>query len=386
MRSIKEYLFFYWKRASEKQSHAYFDDHFKDDIQRFKNSTEKKDQKQIDYEIKTLKKYWGCYPYQYFRYDLFRKDNNLTIEELKKYVPNFFAYNLFFPRSFFDYGILCEDKGLTYSILKAYNIAQPVVLFRFEKKKFYNEENAEIDSKKVNEIINKSTAKKIFIKPSFGLGGLGIFVFKRSDNHFINENNIVLDDKFFTENIKEGFYIIQEGIEQHEEMNKIYSHSVNTLRIFTDCVDGEARIMYSLIRMGQGGKQVDNTSSGGLYTKFNPENGKMEDFAFSHNRIVFDSHPDTGFAFKDSYIYNWEETKKFILETTKKFREIRYLGWDVAITKQGPMIIEINNGPGIELVQDFYNGIRDDLKIIPEKWWYNRKYTLKELQSDISSY
>ena len=386
MRSVKEYLFYFWKKSSEKQSHRYFNEHFKDDIERFKNSQYKKKQNQIDNEIKVLKKYWGCYPYQYFRYDLFRNDCLHNIDELKKYVPNFFAYNLFFPRSFFDYGILCEDKGLTYSILKGYNVNQPVTLFRFEKQKFYDHENLEISNDEVNRIISDSFVQKIFIKPSFGLGGLGIFVFKRKDNTFIDENNNILNHEYFINHIKDGFYIIQEGIQQHEEMNKIYPHSVNTLRLFTECVDGNPRIMYSLIRMGQGGKQVDNTSSGGLYTKFNQESGLMDDFAFSHNRVVFESHPDTEFVFKGSKIYQWENIKDFILKTTQKFREIRYLGWDVALTQNGPLIIEINNGPGIELVQDFYNGIRDDLHIVPEKWWYNRKYTLKELQFDITSY
>ena len=53
--------------------------------------------------MRVLAKYWGCYPYQYYRYDFYRRDCQVTVSEMKDYIPNFFMYSLFFPRSFMDY-------------------------------------------------------------------------------------------------------------------------------------------------------------------------------------------------------------------------------------------------------------------------------------------
>jgi hypothetical protein len=131
--------------------------------------------------------------------------------------------------------------------------------------------------------------------------------------------------------------------------------------------------------MGRGGKQVDNASSVGIYTKLDPETGTLGDFAFAHNRIIFETHPDTGFVFKDAKIEKWEEAKALSLIVAKKFRKIRYLGWDIACTTEGPSIVEFNNRPDMEMIQDFYGGIRDDLKIKPKDWWYKSNFTINSV-------
>jgi hypothetical protein len=33
----------------------------------------------------------------------------------------------------------------------------------------------------------------------------------------------------------------------------------------------------------------------------------------------------------------------------------------------------------MEMIQDFYGGIRDDLKIKPKDWWYRSNFTLKNI-------
>ena len=380
MHSFREYLYFLWKKASEKQSRKKYEGHFHDDIERFNQCKERKPKGQIDREMRVLAKYWGCYPYQYYRYDFYRRDCQVTVSEMKDYIPNFFMYSLFFPRSFMDYGILCEHKGITYPFLAGNKIPQPRMLFRWDDQKFYDEFNTPVSPARIDELISQSTAAKIFVKPSFGLGGKGIMVFgRKGENAFADEAGDKLTAAYFRDTVRDGFYVVQEGVLQNSEMSGLYPHSVNTFRIVTECIKGESRIVYSLIRMGRGGKQVDNASSGGLYIKIDPASGILHDYAFSHNRIKFDVHPDTGFIFNNAKIKHWEEVKDFILLVSKKFREIKYLGWDVAISEEGPLIIEINNGPDIELIQDFYGGIRQDMHVEPLSWWYNSKYTLKDL-------
>jgi hypothetical protein len=380
MHSFREYLYFLWKKSSEKQSRKKYNAHFHDDFDRFKKCTSKKSSGQINKEKKALFNYWGCFPYQYYRYDFYDRNCTLTIGEMQKYVPNFFMYNLFFPRSFMDYGIICENKGLTYPVFKGFGIPQPVMLLRYDDQCFFNEMNNAVNDTEADRILERSKAKKLFIKPSFGLGGQGIVIFQRgTDGKFADESGLPINSSYIRTNVKSGKYVIQEGLNQHEELSAIYPHSVNTFRIVTEYHDGKPWILYTLLRMGRGGKQVDNASAGGLYIKVDTEHGTLHDYAFSHNRNKFEVHPDTGFIFANARIQNWPVIKTFILKEIEKFREIRYLGWDVALTVDGPSVIELNNGPDVEILQDFYGGLKDDLHIIPAKWWYNHRFTLKEL-------
>src|SRR5215203_1861411 len=258
MSAVRKRLYYFWKKLSEKQSRKKFEqDNNKNDIERFKNCTAKKPAAQIKREMKALRHYWNCYPYQYYRYDFYRADCSLSLEEMKKYVPHFFIMSLYFPLSYKEYGVLCEDKLLTYATLKAYDVPQPKLLFCFDHNTFFDSANNPVSNEVLDTLIKTSTAEKVFIKPRFGLGGRGIDVFnKEANNEFVNEHQIKLDYNFFLKELKDNFYIAQEGLTQHESLNALYPHSVNTFRIMTECINGGVRVLYSLVRMGSGGQQI----------------------------------------------------------------------------------------------------------------------------------
>lgn len=380
MSSVRERLYYFWKKASEKQSRKKFEaDNNKDDIERFNACTDKKPAGRIKAEMKALQQYWNCYPYQYYRFDFFRADCTLSLEEMKQYIPHFFIMSLYFPHSYKEYGVLCEDKLLTYATLKAYAVSQPKMLFCFDHKTFFDSANNPLSPEALDTLIKNCTADKLFIKPRFGLGGRGIEVFNKHAGSFVNEAKNGLDHSYLLNNLKDGFYVVQEGLVQHEAMNTLYPHSVNTFRVMTECINGKVNVLYALVRMGSGGQQIDNASSGGLYIKIDPETGVLAERAFAFNRLTFDKHPDTGFVFNKAKIAVWAEAKAFTIGVARKFREIKYMGWDIAFTKDGPSVIELNNAPGIGIIQDCYGGIRDDLKINPKDWWYKSNYTIKNL-------
>ena len=66
--------------------------HFAQAMIRFKECKNSKNKSQIKREIQICRKYWKCYPYHYFIYNLFRADNEVTEEELINYIPHFFWY------------------------------------------------------------------------------------------------------------------------------------------------------------------------------------------------------------------------------------------------------------------------------------------------------
>lgn len=379
MSAIREQLYYLWKKLAERQSRNGFENnYFKDDIDRYKAYKDRKPQSVIKREMKALQNYWDCFPFQYYRFNFYRNDCKLSLEEMKQYVPQYFIFNLFYPLSAKEYGILCEDKLLNFAMLKTYAIPQPGILFFFDNNKLYNNTNTPLSPESAEQILSTTEVAKLFIKPRFGIGGKGIFVFTKKGNTYIDEKETVLDLSFFERELKNDAYVIQEGLVQSETINRIYPGSVNTFRIVTECSNGEVRILYTILRMGSGGQQVDNASSGGLYTKVD-NTGMLGDFAYTTNQSVFFSHPDTGFVFKGATIENWEDARALAIAAALRFREIKYLGWDVAITINGPVIIELNHRPGVGIIQDWYGGIRDDLKINPKDWWYKSNYTLKNI-------
>ena len=379
MRSFKEQYYYVWKKLAERQSRSHYARHYEAELAGFRSATDKKPASQMRREKKALQKYWGCYPFQYIRYEMYKKDCPLSIEEMKAYIPNYFAYYLFFPKMFKSYGILTEDKSLTNSFFKAYDVRQPELLFKLANNMLLDGANNPLSDSAVDQLIANASCEKLFVKPTFGLGGRGIMVFNLKDGKFLDKEGLELNAAFLLENLKNEHYIIQKGLIQHEEISKIYPKAINTFRIMTKVENGKGEIIYSMLRMGQKGNQIDNASQHGLACAVNKETGKFASHGFTGLREKVTSHPDTGFVFADYQFPHWEELKKFIVSVAEKFYEIKYLGWDVAFTVDGPAIIEINAGAGLEFLQDCYGGVAGGFEVgDPKKYWFSRKYFIKD--------
>jgi hypothetical protein len=389
MSVLRKQLYYFWKKLSEKASRKKLRTvFFKHDYERFEACANRKPAGQMRQEIKALHRYWGCYPFQYYRFDFYKADCPLSVQEMKKYVPFFFLHHLYFPHSYKEYGVLCEDKLLTYATLKAYEVPQPKLLFCFDHNTFFDSANNPVAPAEVNAVIAASAAATLFVKPRFGSEGKGISIFNRKNGGFADEHGTVLNDTFFLTSSKEkpvqgrdasGFYIVQEGLSQHDELSRIYPQAVNTYRAITECVNGEPRMLYCVVRLGSGGRQIDNASAGGIFVRIDLDTGALYDSAQAFDQSQCTSHPDTGFVFKGARMETWAQTKAFTIAAARKFREIRYMGWDIAVTKDGPSIIEFNNKPDMAGIQDSYGGIRDDLNINPKDWWYQSNFTIKNL-------
>ena len=59
----------------------------------------------------------------------------------------------------------------------------------------------------------------------------------------------------------------------------------------------------------------------------------------------------TNIKFDGFKIPYWEEIKEMVLEAALVNDKVNLVGWDVAISTNGPLIIEGNRGPGFDLVQ-----------------------------------
>lgn len=77
----------------------------------------------------------------------------------------------------------------------------------------------------------------------------------------------------YSEKLQKGFYICQNAVKQSEEMNKLNSNAINTLRVITVMKNGKARVLSALLRCGtKETGNVDNWAAGGFAIGIN-ENG-----------------------------------------------------------------------------------------------------------------
>ena len=134
-------------------------------------------------------------------------------------------------------------------------------------------------------------------------------------------------------------YVIQDFLVQHEEINTLYPHSVNTVRAISmyDKHQNRDLILGANFRLGVGSAFVDNAHQGGIFIGLHPQTGRMAEFAVDYEINRYSHHPTTGIKFNDYQIPHWQETRELILKTQQSFRELRLLGHDIAITPKDPV-------------------------------------------------
>lgn len=323
-----------------------------------------KSKEQIKEEMKMVQEYWGCKPHHYIRYELFNR--TIGKEEILDYIPPYFHYSFYsdliyerLDRNLYD------DKYRMFKLLKAKGINTPEVIAIYDKGVFKSSNEEIIDENTLVSLF--SNGDKIFLKPVFGQGGNGIVVLKIKDGKIIYKDTVIKPGNIHALLNSNDFYVIQKGIIQRKDISQVCAASVNTLRCVTQWRNGEPNLSVCVMRIGRNGSDVDNSSQGGLSVQVDENTGKLYKYGTAeHGGGNFNKHPDTGFVFEQLQIKGWEDIKKQIIDFAKAIPEIKELAWDIAITENEVLAIEINLGYGLSHLQCCCGGMRRKLNIFPK--------------------
>lgn len=202
-----------------------------------------------------------------------------------------------------------------------------------------------------NEFLEFLDKHEVFMsKPYDGLGGADV---KKEYSKDI-ENK----EEYFNNAIKNRTFL-EELVKQHPDMNKLCEKSVNTMRIMTFNDHGKSRIIWMGLRVGNGINSIDNFHAKGMAVNIDINTGKLVGNAIDKNLNEYEEHPFTHVKFDGFQIPCFEEAKKMVLEASLRSDKILVVGWDVAISDRGPVIIEGNRRPGFDIVQVLSGGRMD---------------------------
>lgn len=172
------------------------------------------------------------------------------------------------------------------------------------------------------------------------------------------------------------FGVVESRLIQHPEMQKYSGKSVNTLRIVTIRTNdpnlgietSKVHFVYGGMRMGGVCGYVDNLHSGGMIAAIDMETGELITDAADHANTVYEYHPASGARIKGFKIPFFAEAKQLIEEASREMDIEGYFGWDIAITENGPVVIELNNKPGYGCLQTPYVPLKMGMDHIFDKY------------------
>lgn len=185
--------------------------------------------------------------------------------------------------------------------------------------------------------------KSFIVKPCDGACGRGV--------EKINADDFESAEDLRKACIKNSQTIAEEIIIQNRKMNEMFPKSVNTVRMVTITRNSKVHIVFCSIRIGAGDTIVDNLNSGGMAALVDENTGVITTDAADKNGTVFTHHPDTNTKICGFEIPFFKEGRKLVEKAAVRVSEIGYVGWDIAFTESGALLIEGNHFPGHDIYQ-----------------------------------
>ncbi|MDP3971062.1 MAG: sugar-transfer associated ATP-grasp domain-containing protein [bacterium] len=228
------------------------------------------------------------------------------------------------------------------------------------------------DRRELFEFDWSSLPPSFVLKPNFGLGGNGILIVygKNKNNQWIGGSN-----EFYTEddlmmrvsNILDGNYSIsnipdiayfEERLKLSEEFKHVSYKGIPDIRVI---VFNSVPIMAMLRLPTKSSSGKANLHMGGIGVGIDLTTG-ITTYAASKHVGELTVHPDYNTSLRGLHINNWNEILRISVEAQRAVG-LGYAGVDIVIDKQqGPVILEVNAHPGLEIQNANQTTLRDRLE------------------------
>ena len=200
----------------------------------------------------------------------------------------------------------------------------------------------------------------LFVKPVRARGGRGAERWDYAGGLYRHRSGQRLSAEEFLQRLRAMSraqpLLVQRRARNHPAMSDLTNGALSTIRMIS-CLDEHDRpeIMAAVQRMAVGSNEtVDNVHAGGMGVPIDLASGRLlqgTDMGIDVRMGWIDYHPTTGGRITGRGLPMWEETCALVRKAHSAFGDWVVVGWDVAVTADGPRLVEGNSGPDIDLIQ-----------------------------------
>nr|WP_241262915.1 sugar-transfer associated ATP-grasp domain-containing protein [Parahaliea mediterranea] len=147
--------------------------------------------------------------------------------------------------------------------------------------------------------------------------------------------------------------ILQPRLLSHGSLRELMGDALGTVRIVTlRRASGDIQVLAAVLKLPASEVAIDAYWAGGLAAPVDCDTGKLRAAtARDLCRGNFSHHPETGAVIAGRRVPYWREALCVVKRGHAGLDQLTSLGWDVAITGDGPVVIEANTGWNFELMQ-----------------------------------
>ncbi|MEP2027918.1 MAG: sugar-transfer associated ATP-grasp domain-containing protein [Paracoccaceae bacterium] len=291
---------------------------------------------------------------EYIRNGLFRNDN-FTDEQRAAYISNDLHWDITHTCNNKSWSGAAEDKVLATTLMSAGGVPVPPILAVIDKSsRIYPGITKIGTAEQLRDVVMPNIEGGLFGKIVDGMVSFGAFRIEAADDTHItcSGHDPITYEKFVSEFVGENAYVLQNNLENHPEIGR-YASALATVRM-VNMVKGDGVFCpLAIIKLPQGNNIADAFwRPGNLASEVDVETGVIQTVAErAEMEVTFhDDHPMSS-GLKGLKLPFWDELLEINARAANIFAPIRYQSTDIAITADGPVIIELNYGGGFDLPQ-----------------------------------
>jgi hypothetical protein len=149
--------------------------------------------------------------------------------------------------------------------------------------------------------------------------------------------------------------LLQETLRSHCSIAALSPGALSTVRLLTlRAADGQVTPIIAVLKMPVGAAATDHFRKGAVGAPVDLETGRLG-LAMVSTSVGYIKpiacHPDSGIQVAGFQLPLWTEARDLAVAAHESLPKIVCVGWDVAITDYGPVIIEGNDNPGHRSMQ-----------------------------------
>ncbi|WP_374597526.1 sugar-transfer associated ATP-grasp domain-containing protein [Sphingosinicella sp.] len=315
-------------------------------------------------------------PEAYFKYRLYTP--GLPMERKRRFVdewarPRFYSFD---DRRFYAIG---TDKLLFYTMMRAWNLPAPRVIAVIHPWRVFAGAEMLRDADAIRAFFTRRGNAPFFIKRVDDIRGRGAALVRSVDPTAgvvsLGSGETVPLDAFVARHsgTRDGGFVVQELARPHPDLAAVIGDRLATVRVMTYAHEDAFKVKRALLRIPVGTSMTDNFAggiTGNAYAAIDPETGKLVTATrgTGPDQHVLECHPDTGVPFARLTMPDWEKAIADIRQAASYLPGLKFAGWDLAFTDEGPMLIEVNAAPGVILPQLYLEPLMDaDTDALPAR-------------------
>ncbi len=188
-------------------------------------------------------------------------------------------------------------------------------------------------------------ADGLVIKPERGYGGHGIRIVvavSRSEVVMASGEHVTVGDLWHSLSTDRTPWRLERRVLAHPVVAGWRPGATPTVRLTTAVVDGAVHVHCAMAKVNRNPNGVDNFQAGNLAGAVDLASGAIGPAVDYHGAQWYDRHPESGTAIAGVMIPDWPRFLDVVRGAAPAFLPLKSLGWDVAISPDGPVVLEVN--------------------------------------------